>query len=154
MPTVRASLAAMGILGVLLLAATSAFAQQGAAGGEWRSYAGEAGGTKYSPLDQIHAGNVQDLYIAWRWRSVDHELADADPDLQFNPLLLATPLMVGGRLLMSTNLGQAAAIDPATGETTWATGRSRTARGGRAGERPAAWGTGTIRSATTSGSSS
>ena len=119
MPTVQAFLAATVLLGAVLAEPTSAFAQQGAAGGEWRSYAGEAGGTKYSPLDQVHAGNVQDLHIAWRWRSVDHELADADPDLQFNPLLLTTPLMVGGRLLMSTNLGQAAAIDPATGETTW-----------------------------------
>ena len=118
-PTVRASLAATGLLGAVLLGATPALAQRGAAGGEWGSYAGEAGGTKYSPLDQIHAGNVQDLHTAWRWRSVDHERADADPDLQFNPMLLATPLMVGGRLLMSTNLGQAAAIDPASGETTW-----------------------------------
>ena len=33
--------------------------------------------------------------------------------------MLTTPLMVGGRLLTNTNLGQAAAIDPATGETTW-----------------------------------
>lgn len=118
MPTVQAFLAATVLLGAIPVEPTPAFAQQGAARGEWRSYAGEAGGTKYSPLDQIHAGNVQDLHIAWRWRSVDHELADADPDLQFNPLLLTTPLMVGGRLLMSTNLGQAAAIDPATGETT------------------------------------
>ena len=115
-PTARASLAATGLLGAVLLGAAPALAQRGAAGGEWRSYAGEAGGTKYSPLDQVHAGNLQDLHIAWRWRSVDHELAD---DLQFNPLLLTTPLMVGGRLLMSTNLGQAAAIDPASGETTW-----------------------------------
>ncbi len=118
-PRVRVSLAATGLLGAVLLGATPALAQHGAAGGEWRSYAGEGGGTKYSPLDQVHAGNVQDLHIAWRWRSVDHELADADPDLQFNPLLLTTPLMVGGRLLMSPNLGQATAIDPATGETTW-----------------------------------
>ena len=94
-------------------------AQHGAVGGEWRAYAGEPGSTKYSPLDQIGKENVQDLLLAWRWRSVDHDLADADPELRFNPTLLATPLMVGGRLFMSTNLGQAAAIDPATGKTIW-----------------------------------
>ena len=92
-----------------------AAAQQGATGGEWRGYGGEPGATKYSPLDQIGPENVQNLRVAWRWRSVDYDLVDEDPDLRFNNTLLATPLMVGGRLFMSTNLGQAAAIDPATG---------------------------------------
>jgi quinoprotein glucose dehydrogenase len=104
---------------VCLLGTPAVDAQQGARDGEWRSYAGEVGGTKYSPLDQIDAVNVQELRVAWRWRSVDHELADADPELQFNPTLQATPLMIDGRLFMSTNLGQGVAIDPATGNTTW-----------------------------------
>ena len=42
--------------------------------------------------------------------------------------------MVGGRLFMGTNLGQAAAIDPATGETVW------TYRATRGRRRPAARG--------------
>ncbi len=120
MPAFRVSLTGTCVLGALVLwGAPPVAAQQGAAGGEWRSYTGESGGTKYSPLDQIGPDNVQDLYIAWRWRSVDYDLVDEDPDLRFNPTLLATPLMVGGRLFMGTNLGQAAAIDPATGETVW-----------------------------------
>ena len=114
------TLAGTLVLGMALLGGTPpAAAQQGGADGEWRSYAADVGGSKYSPLDQIGPDNVQDLRIAWRWRSVDHVLADGDPDLQFNPTLQATPLMIGGRLFMGTNLGQAAAIDPATGETTW-----------------------------------
>ena len=36
-------------------------------GGEWRSYAGSVGGQKYSPLDQIDAGNFADLELAWEW---------------------------------------------------------------------------------------
>ena len=108
------------VLGAVLFGgALPATAQQGAAGGEWRSYAADVGGSKYSPLDQIGPDNVHDLRVAWRWRSVDHALADEDPELQFNPTLQATPLMIGGRLFMGTNLGQAAAIDPASGETTW-----------------------------------
>ena len=94
-------------------------AQQGASGREWSAYGGDSGGTKYSSIDQISPENVQHLRIAWRWRSVDYELAGADPDLRFNNTLQATPLMVRGRLFMSTNLGQAAAIDPATGATLW-----------------------------------
>ena len=97
-----------------------ATAQLSETGGEWHGYGGGPGGTKYSPLDQIDPENVQNLRVAWRWRSVDYDLVDEDPDLRFNNTLLATPLMVGGRLFMSTNLGQAAAIDPSTGETIWA----------------------------------
>ena len=44
-------------------------AQQGATKGEWRYYGGDAGNTKYSPLDQINATNVKELQIAWRWKS-------------------------------------------------------------------------------------
>ena len=110
------------VLGSLVLVvglSVSLAAQQGAADGEWRSYAGDAGSTKYSPLDQITAANVQDLRVAWRWRSIDYELRDADPERRFNDTFLVTPLMVDGRLFVSTNLGQAAAIDAATGETVW-----------------------------------
>jgi len=32
-----------------------ALAQQGAKNGEWRSYGGDLGNTRYSPLDQIDA---------------------------------------------------------------------------------------------------
>ena len=39
--------------------------------GEWRSYAGDIRGTKYSPLDQIDGSNFSDLEIAWEWLSVD-----------------------------------------------------------------------------------
>ena len=33
--------------------------------GEWRSYGGDAGHTKYSPLDQIRPENVRKLSVAW-----------------------------------------------------------------------------------------
>ena len=33
--------------------------------GEWRSYAGDIAGTKYSPLDQITAQNFSELEVAW-----------------------------------------------------------------------------------------
>ena len=104
---------------VYVLAPAPAAAQPLASGGEWRSHGGDPAGTKYSPLDQIGPDNVQQLRVAWRWRSVDYDLVEDNPDLRFNPTLHATPLMVNGRLLMSTNLGQSAAIDPATGETVW-----------------------------------
>ncbi len=111
----------LGVLGVALsgLWASPASGQQGAQNGEWRSYAGDAGSTKYSSLDAIDETNVQDLQVAWTWRSVDYDRREENPDLRFNNLLLATPLKVGDALFTSTNLGQAAAIDPVTGETLW-----------------------------------
>ena len=57
------------------LAAGAAQAQYGApASGEWRSYAGDAGSTKYSPLDRITAENFTDLEPLWHWKSVDAHL--------------------------------------------------------------------------------
>ena len=99
--------------------ALPAHAQQGARDGEWRSYAGDPGSTKYSALDQINKDNVKQLRVAWRWKSIDYELSAKNPELKFNNTLLVTPLMVGGRLFMSSNLGLAAAVDATTGRTIW-----------------------------------
>ena len=114
--------------------------------GEWRSYAGDIAGTKYSPLDQINAENFSDLELAWEWTSVDHfvsktmpgggewwapldtivaSLVNETPNLyrrshQPNPSgFQATPLMVGGVLYFNTPLSQGVAVDATTGETLW-----------------------------------
>ena len=70
--------AATTIAGCLL--AGPAEAQHGApADGEWRSYAGDSGSTKYSPLDQITADNFGDLEVLWHWESVDSHLVHSTP---------------------------------------------------------------------------
>ena len=118
----------------------------GTENGEWRSYAGDIAGTKYSPLDRIDGENFGDLEIAWRWKSVDvfvsktmpdgsewwapldtivEALIDETPDLYRighapNPSgFQATPLMVGGVLYFNTPLSQGVAVDATTGETLW-----------------------------------
>ena len=62
---------------------------------------------------------MQNLEVVWRWESVDYQRQAEDLELTFNHVLLATPLKVGNALYTSTNLGQAAAINPVTGETLW-----------------------------------
>ena len=65
-----------GLIGVSLVGSPAiGLAQQsgrwqtyGTENGEWRSYGGNIASQKYSPLDQIDAGNFSDLEIAWRWR--------------------------------------------------------------------------------------
>ena len=58
----------------MLLSYAESLAQYGATNGEWRTYGGDLGSTKYSPLDQIDATNFQDLRLAWRWASADGSL--------------------------------------------------------------------------------
>ncbi|MBM3778011.1 MAG: pyrroloquinoline quinone-dependent dehydrogenase [Acidimicrobiia bacterium] len=86
--------------------------------GEWRHYAGDAAGTKYSPLSQISKDNLQSLTVAWRWPSPDNLIHASDPGLRPGRFE-DTPLMVKGTLYTVTSLGIVAALDPASGRTKW-----------------------------------
>jgi quinoprotein glucose dehydrogenase len=101
-----------------------ATAQTGAGNGQWPSYGADSGHSKYSPLDQINADNVQRLEIAWTWDSVDQAIRDNNEVIRERGSFRSyayevTPLMVNGVLYTTTSLGQIAAIDPASGETLW-----------------------------------
>ena len=99
-----ALLAGVLVWGLFALSTAPAEGQYGATNGEWRSYGGDLGSTKYSPLDQIDATNFAQLRIAWRWPSVDGSL-DLDalreriPRLSIRGLQ-ATPLMIDGVLYL------------------------------------------------------
>ena len=108
---------------VLVLWPSIAGAQYGAADGEWPTYAGDLGGTKYSPLDQIDAVNFSDLEIAWRWESADGAL-DLDALRELHPEIgirnfKTTPLMVDGVVYVSTPLALSVALDAGTGDVLW-----------------------------------
>jgi glucose dehydrogenase len=85
----------------------------GTENGEWRYFAGDAGATRSSPLDQINASNFEDLEVAWIWRGDNFSRTR---DYFFR----STPIFVDGRLFTVAGVRrQVAAIDPATGETLW-----------------------------------
>ncbi|HLH44566.1 MAG TPA: PQQ-binding-like beta-propeller repeat protein [Bryobacteraceae bacterium] len=88
--------------------------QQGApASGEWRTYGGDSGNTRYSPLDQINASNVRNLQVVWRWKAQN---MGPSPQAAWE----VTPLMVGGKLYFTAGVGRTVvAADAATGETLW-----------------------------------
>ena len=113
--------------GVLLLAlAGRVHAQHGAANGEWRYYGGDAGNTKYSPLDQIDAKNVKELEIVWRWKADNFGPA---PDYNWE----VTPLMIGKVLYFTAGSRRdVVAVDAATGETLWMYRLDEGERGDRA----------------------
>ena len=109
------------ILCVLLFG--PAQAQYGTLSGDWPSYGGDTGSTKYSPLDQINAQNFQELEVAWTWTSIDGDL-DLEAIQQINEAVRinnfqGTPLKVGDKLFIITALNQVAALDPINGETLW-----------------------------------
>jgi quinoprotein glucose dehydrogenase len=87
--------------------------------GEWPAYAGTYAAARYSPLTQIDRSNAKDLHVAWRWKSPDMAIKEANPKVGPTRANESTPLMVGGTLYTSTSLSQVAAIDAATGETKW-----------------------------------
>lgn len=99
-------------LALLLLSATLG-AQHGATAGEWRTWGGDLGVTRYAPLDQVNAANFKDLEVAWRFRT---ENLGSRPD--FN--LQTTPLMIDGVLYATAGEHRnAVALNAATGELLW-----------------------------------
>ena len=84
---------------------------------EWRHHGRDKSSARYSPLSQIDAENFSRLEVAWRWESADKRIDDVSP-YERRPWR-ATPLMVGGRIYVPTELSQVAALDAATGEELW-----------------------------------
>ncbi|MDP2128618.1 MAG: PQQ-binding-like beta-propeller repeat protein [Pseudohongiella sp.] len=101
-----------GFLIFLLIYSSNLYAQYGAPAGEWHTWGGDQGFTRYTALDQIDAGNVAQLQLAWRWQALP---LGSRPDSN----LKATPLMVDGVLYVPSGQHQVVAIDPATGRQIW-----------------------------------
>ncbi len=98
---------------VSLLSASLAYGQHGAQDGQWPSYGGDLGHTRYSGLDQIDGTNFSQLEIAWRFKT---DNLGPSPEYRYQ----ATPLVVDG-IMYSTGGSRRAvfALDAATGELLW-----------------------------------
>jgi quinoprotein glucose dehydrogenase len=111
---------------LIFVGTTSLGAQSGAKNGEWRSYAGDAGSTRYSPLDQINASNFSKLEVAWRFKT---DNLGPRPEFQYE----GTPLMASGVLYATAGSRRAVvALNPATGEQLWMHSEQEGARGAAA----------------------
>jgi quinoprotein glucose dehydrogenase len=123
MLTVTKRIPAASTLSMFFLFAVLASGQSGAKNGEWPTYGGDLGSTRYSPLSQIRADNFNQLDVAWRFKT---DSLGPRPEYQ----LEATPLMVKGVLYTTAGSRRAViALDAATGELLWTHSENEGARG-------------------------
>ena len=80
-------------------------------------YGHDAGGSRYSPATQINRDNVAQLKVAWTYRT--GALDQIEHDLKEHAAFEATPLLVDGRLYLSTPLDHVIALEPETGKKIW-----------------------------------
>ena len=97
--------------------ATSATASAASPDQDWPYYGGDAGGMKYSPLADIHAGNVAHLKLAWQWQTGELPLAayGTAPGM-----FEATPVVTDGVMYLPTPYNRVVALDAASGRELWA----------------------------------
>jgi quinoprotein glucose dehydrogenase len=97
------------------LLAITAFAATPALG--WDHWGGDAGGTRFSKLDQITPGNVDRLVRAWDYRTGD--LENRPPEAMKRTKFEATPLFVEDSLILCSPFNEVIALDPGTGAQKW-----------------------------------
>ena len=74
---------------------------------DWPSYGNTLGGSRYSPLEQINRDTVQDLEVAWTYRT------------GVGGAFKATPLQVGELLYVCAGGNVIIALDAESGELAW-----------------------------------
>ncbi len=108
---------------LLILATPPIAGQSGTRDGEWTTYGGDLGNTRYAPLDQINADNFSKLDVAWRFKT---DSLGPRPEYQFE----STPLMVHGVVYSTAGTRRAVvALDAASGELMWMHSEREGARG-------------------------
>ncbi len=100
---------------LLLLHAVPSRAQSATDQG-WPNYGNDPGGTRFSPARQVDPTNVAQLQVAWTYRTgaFPHD-ADLDHEAAFE----ATPILVDGKLFLSTPYDKVIALNPQTGAKLW-----------------------------------
>jgi len=82
----------------------------------WPHYGNDPGGARYSTATQIDRTNVGQLRLAWTYRT--GALGRSAP-LDRKAAFEATPILVDGKLFLSTPYNHVIALDPRTGAKLW-----------------------------------
>ena len=89
---------------------------QPAADLSWPTYGGDPGGSRYSEAAQMNRSNVNRLKVAWTYRTGSNEIPSK---LIGKAAFEATPILVDGKLFLSTPYNHVIALDPGTGAKLW-----------------------------------
>ena len=79
----------------------------------------DPGGTRFSPLDQINTGNVQNLGIAWIYRTGERSAGTPGAVGHNITAFESTPLIVGETLYLTTASSRVIALNAETGKELW-----------------------------------
>jgi quinoprotein glucose dehydrogenase len=83
---------------------------------DWPNYGNDPGGMRHSALSQINRENVAKLKVAWVFHTGDiSEGHDGRRRSGFE----TTPILVDGRLYLTTPFNRVIALDRATGKQLW-----------------------------------
>jgi quinoprotein glucose dehydrogenase len=111
-----ASVCNAAMAGIVCISCAGSVAGQEKAYASWPTYGNDAGGTRYSVATQIDRSNVDKLKIAWTYRTGAFEQSKR---LIHKAAFEATPILVDGKLFLSTPYNHVIALDPGTGEKLW-----------------------------------
>jgi len=99
----------------LAMMSTAALGQN-SAGVEWPNYGNDPGGMRYSKLTQVNRENVAKLKVAWTFHTGD--ISQGSPEKRASGFE-TTPIMVDGKLFLTTPFNRVIALDPETGTQLW-----------------------------------
>lgn len=116
------SLACLGVLGAAVPATftwgqatipaqVTGAAPPAEATSDWRYYGRDPGGSRYAPVDQINRENVDDLKVAWTFRTGEARHRGSQDQ--------NTPVQVGDTLYVCTPTNVIIALDADTGREKW-----------------------------------
>lgn len=104
------------VIGFFLLWLVSHARAQAKPDAGWPNYGNDSGGTRYSPAAQIDRSNVAQLKVAWTYRTgaLPH-----DDELDHKAAFEATPILIDGKLFLSTPYDHVIALNAETGAKLW-----------------------------------
>ena len=117
MKTLNAVLAIQSLaLSLVLLGKAPLLSAQAKPEAGWPNYGNDGGGTRYSPAAQVNRSSVAQLRMAWTYRTgaLPH-----DQELDKKAAFEATPILVHGKLFLSTPYDHVIALNAETGEKFW-----------------------------------